>query len=178
MQIYSIVTRMAGASDSTQPRSVRVSVTADPPSAHVHPIDRVLRVRRHRHDIRVAAGIEPVDDPRTARAATRPVRGALASALQRAFAEAGDPSIAAVAVSDVGVSQEQIFDWRAGQHVPSRFSDLEPVIAYLQATAHRSGMSTAPGKLVTSWPNTRWQQAWRQALRAIALTPETAPRSA
>ncbi|BDD80681.1 hypothetical protein TPB0596_04440 [Tsukamurella pulmonis] len=104
-----------------------------------------------------------------------PQQAALVSALQRAFAEAGNPSLTAVAESGVGVSRQRISDWRSGRHVPSRFSDLEPVIAYLQvAAAGANWAGAAPdGGLVTRWPTPRWYRVWEAA--AAAGTPEPEP---
>ncbi|WP_019201823.1 hypothetical protein [Tsukamurella sp. 1534] len=91
----------------------------------------------------------------------------LASALQRAFAEAGDPSVTEVADSGVGVSRQRISDWRAGRHVPSRFGDLEPVITYLQiSAARRDEVSASTSDRVTAWPKDRWREVWREAVGA------------
>ncbi|BDH59419.1 hypothetical protein MTP03_43580 [Tsukamurella sp. PLM1] len=92
--------------------------------------------------------------------------GDLASALRRAFEEAGNPSLAAVAHAAPGVSKQRLSDWRAGRHVPARFEDLEPVIAYLRITA--SGITTAEGSdveaVVTDWTPERWHEAWRRSV--------------
>ena len=102
-----------------------------------------------------------------------PEQAALASALQRAFAEAGGPSLTEVAESGVGVSRQRISDWRAGRHVPSRFSDLEPVIAYLQvAAAGHDTMSEPTHDRVMTWPTERWRQVWREAVGAGEVEPE------
>lgn len=107
---------------------------------------------------------------------TEPGHVALASALQRAFAEAGNPSLTEVAESGVGVSRQRISDWRAGRHVPSRFSDLEPVIAYLQVAAGGTNWSGADpdSDLVTRWPTTRWRQAWERSTQVTETEAEPA----
>lgn len=101
---------------------------------------------------------------------------ALASALQRAFAEAGNPSLTEVAESGVGVSRQRISDWRAGRHIPSRFSDLEPVIAYLQVAATGHSAVTQPASdSVTAWATDRWRQVWQEAVGATDQIPEPQP---
>lgn len=105
-----------------------------------------------------------------------PEQAALASALQRAFAEAGGPSLTEVAESGVGVSRQRISDWRAGRHVPSRFSDLEPVIAYLQvAAAGHDTMTEHSSDRVTTWPTDRWREVWREAVGVADAEPEPPP---
>ncbi|KXO98026.1 hypothetical protein [Tsukamurella pseudospumae] len=92
--------------------------------------------------------------------------GDLASALRHAFDEAGNPSLAAVAHAAPGVSKQRLSDWRAGRHVPARFEDLEPVIAYLRIAA--SGLTTAEADDTASgtsdWTPERWREVWRQSV--------------
>lgn len=90
---------------------------------------------------------------------------ALASALQRAFAEAGSPDIDEIASSGIGVSARQITDWRTGRNLPTAFRDLEPLIAYLQiAAAATSQVSRRHrSREVTAWPTPRWRQLWESA---------------
>jgi len=92
----------------------------------------------------------------------------LAQALQRAFIEAGEPSISSVATGS-GVSRQRLSAWRSGRHVPSRFEDLEPVVAYLHLAGDSSSDAT-DGSLgaerVTLWEAGHWRQAWRRSLTA------------
>ena len=90
---------------------------------------------------------------------------ALASALQRAFAEAGSPDINDVAASGIGVSAQQITDWRVGRNLPTAFRDLEPLIAYLQITAAATSQVSRRhrSREVTAWPTPRWRQLWESA---------------
>ncbi|KXO99073.1 hypothetical protein AXK58_24270 [Tsukamurella tyrosinosolvens] len=94
----------------------------------------------------------------------------LAQALQRAFIEAGEPSISSVATGS-GVSRQRLSAWRSGRHVPSRFEDLEPVVAYLRLAAG-SISSATDGPLgaerVTLWEADRWRRAWARSLAADA----------
>lgn len=91
----------------------------------------------------------------------------LASALQRAFEEAGNPSLVEVAASGVGISWQRMSDWCAGRRVPSRFRDLEPVIAYLQvASASNRAGREAGVEVVTSFSTSRWRRIWREAVEA------------
>ncbi|GIZ97838.1 hypothetical protein TTY48_24500 [Tsukamurella sp. TY48] len=62
-----------------------------------------------------------------------------AEQLRGLFAAAGSPSLAAVseAVKPIcAVSRQRLSDWRSGRHVPSRFEDIEPTLAYLITSAH------------------------------------------
>ncbi|KXP08723.1 hypothetical protein [Tsukamurella pseudospumae] len=88
----------------------------------------------------------------------------LAQALQRAFIEAGSPSVSAAATGS-GVSRQRLSDWRSGRHVPSRFEDLEPAIAYLRLTADGAapGTSDAGVGAVTGWTPNQWRQAWERS---------------
>ncbi|AUN42561.1 hypothetical protein [Tsukamurella tyrosinosolvens] len=92
----------------------------------------------------------------------------LAQALQRAFIEAGEPSISSVATGS-GVSRQRLSAWRSGRHVPSRFEDLEPVVAYLHLASASSSDAT-DGSLgaerVTLWEAERWRLAWTRSLTA------------
>lgn len=92
----------------------------------------------------------------------------LSQALQRAFIEAGEPSISSVATGS-GVSRQRLSAWRSGRHVPSRFEDLEPVVAYLRL-APGSTSSATDGPLgaerVTLWETEHWRQAWTRSLTA------------
>lgn len=92
----------------------------------------------------------------------------LAQALQRAFIEAGEPSISSVATGS-GVSRQRLSAWRSGRHVPSRFEDLEPVVAYLRLAGDSSSDAT-DGSLgaerVTLWEAERWRRAWTRSLSA------------
>ncbi|KXP01798.1 helix-turn-helix transcriptional regulator [Tsukamurella tyrosinosolvens] len=93
----------------------------------------------------------------------------LAQALQRAFIEAGEPSISSVAAGS-GVSRQRLSAWRSGRHVPSRFEDLEPVVAYLRLAGDSSSDDATDGSLgadrVTLWEAERWRQAWARSLTA------------
>ncbi|BDH56480.1 hypothetical protein [Tsukamurella sp. PLM1] len=64
------------------------------------------------------------------------------------------------------MSKQRLSDWRSGRHVPARFEDLEPVIAYLRITA--GGITTAEGSDmeagVTDWTPERWHEAWRRSV--------------
>lgn len=97
--------------------------------------------------------------------AMRVEEAALASALQRAFAEAGHPDIDEVAASGVGLSREQITDWRAGRNLPATFGELEPLIAYLQVAAATATQVNRRHRLreVTAWPTVRWRHLWEEA---------------
>lgn len=90
---------------------------------------------------------------------------ALASALQRAFAEAGGPDVDEIAASGIGVSAGQITDWRAGRKLPTAFRDLEPLIAYLQVAAAATSQVGRRHRIrdVTTWPAPRWRQLWEAA---------------
>lgn len=100
----------------------------------------------------------------------------LSEALQRAFAEAGNPSLRTVAASGTGVPRQRLSDWRAGRHIPAAFSDLEPVLAYLYLAAETTGTDAdAAEDRVTQWPLSRWQQLW---LHAAPATPVRAANAA
>ncbi|WP_139061880.1 hypothetical protein [Tsukamurella pulmonis] len=87
----------------------------------------------------------------------------LSAALQRAFTEAGNPSLRTVAASGTGVSRQRLSDWRAGRHLPASFGDLEPVLRYLSLAAEATEPSdTDLDTRVTRWPLSRWQQIWQQ----------------
>lgn len=92
-------------------------------------------------------------------------QAALVSALQRAFSEAGDPAFADVAQSGIGVSQQQIREWRSGTSLPTTFTELEPLIAYLKVAAAAVSCSAPkrPRDNVTGWRMARWRQVWRAA---------------
>ncbi|QRY83669.1 hypothetical protein JVY00_17705 [Tsukamurella tyrosinosolvens] len=93
-------------------------------------------------------------------------KAALASALQRAFAVAGNPDIDEVAASGVGLSAEQITDWRSGRNPPATFRELESLIAYLQvAAAATATQVNRRHRLhdVTAWPTARWRHLWEAA---------------
>ncbi|TWS23331.1 hypothetical protein FK268_13625 [Tsukamurella sputi] len=95
-------------------------------------------------------------------------RAALASALQRAFAEAGAPPSTDVAQSGVGITEQQIREWRSGNNLPATFKELEPLIAYLQVAATAATWK-APNLAcdnVTGWPMTHWRELWAAAMNA------------
>ena len=101
----------------------------------------------------------------------------LSQALQRAFIEAGEPSISSVATGS-GVSRQRLSDWRSGKHVPGRFDDLEPAIAYFRLVVGSNGDEpvAADGDRVTGWPDESWRQAWkRSALAAATSAPRALP---
>lgn len=104
-----------------------------------------------------------------------PVDLSLAEALQLAFGEAGEPSITAVATGS-GASRQRLSDWRSGRHVPTRFEDLEPVIAYLQLLARPEAVPAVPGDdgPVTAWSAEQWQQAWKRSTPTEASLIERA----
>lgn len=97
--------------------------------------------------------------------AMRVEEAALASALQRAFAEAGNPDIDEVAASGVGLSREQITDWRAGRNLPATFREFEPLIAYLRVAAATATQVSRRHRVreVTAWPTVRWRHLWDAA---------------
>lgn len=99
----------------------------------------------------------------------------LSQALQRAFIEAGEPSISSVATGS-GVSRQRLSDWRSGKHVPGRFDDLAPAIAYFRLVAGPKGDEPAAtdGDRVTGWPDESWRQAWK---RSTSAATTTAPRA-
>ncbi|MEC4616430.1 hypothetical protein [Tsukamurella tyrosinosolvens] len=99
----------------------------------------------------------------------------LSQALQRAFAEAGNPSLRTVAASGTGVPRQRLSDWRAGRHTPATFSDLEPVLAYLYLAAETARTEAdAAEDPVTQWPLSQWQQLWQHTASA-ATTRSTEP---
>lgn len=97
--------------------------------------------------------------------AMRVEEAALASALQRAFGEAGNLDIDEVAASGAGLNREQITDWRAGRNPPATFRELEPLIAYLQVAAATATQVNRRHRLreVTAWPTVRWRHLWEAA---------------
>ncbi|MCS3779144.1 hypothetical protein [Tsukamurella ocularis] len=97
----------------------------------------------------------------------------LAQTLQRAFIEAGEPSISSVAAGS-GVSRQRLSDWRSGKHVPSRFDDVEPVIAYIRLVADASEPVAMNGDRVTGWTDENWRQAWK---RSTTVASSTASRA-
>ncbi|BDD82327.1 hypothetical protein TPB0596_20900 [Tsukamurella pulmonis] len=99
----------------------------------------------------------------------------LSEALQRAFAEAGNPSLRTVAASGTKVSRQRLSDWRAGRHTPATFSDLEPVLAYLYLAAETSQpeSDTAENR-VTQWPLSQWQHIWHHAASTAPAPTATA----
>lgn len=108
---------------------------------------------------------------------TSPVELDLAQALQRAFIEAGEPSISSVATGS-GVSRQRLSDWRSGKHVPGRFDDLAPAIAYFRLVAGSNGGEpvAADGDRVTGWSDESWRQAWkRSTLAAATAAPRALP---
>lgn len=106
---------------------------------------------------------------------TGPAELNLALALQRAFIEADEPSISSVAAG-AGVSRQRLSDWRSGKHIPSRFDDVEPVIAYFRLVVDANGDDAvaADGDRVTGWPNENWRQAWKRSTSAAAPTAPSA----
>lgn len=96
-------------------------------------------------------------------------RAALTSALQRAFAEAGNPPSTEVAQSGIGITEQQIHEWRSGTSLPATFQELEPLIAYLQVAATATACATSARRdcqNVTGWPRTQWRQLWAAASTA------------
>lgn len=93
-------------------------------------------------------------------------RAALASALQRAFAEAGDPPSTDIAQSGICITEQQIHEWRSGTGLPTTFQELEPLIAYLQVAAAATACATSARQdcqNVTGWPRTHWRELWAAA---------------
>lgn len=100
-------------------------------------------------------------------------QAALASALQRAFAEAGAPPSTEVAQSGIGITEHQIHEWRAGTSLPATFKELEPLIAYLQVAAAATACATPRRQdcqNVTGWPRTQWRKLWAAASTAAGGT--------
>lgn len=93
----------------------------------------------------------------------------LAEALQRAFVEVGSPSLASVA-GGAATSKQRLSDWRSGRHVPVRFEDVEPVLAYLRLLAGPQASSAAAcdGGPVTAWSSDQWRHAWERSVAALA----------
>lgn len=101
----------------------------------------------------------------------------LTAALQRAFIEAGEPSVASVAAR-AGVSRQRLSAWRAGRHVPAQFDDLEPVILSLELlAAQESGGIDVGVDRVTAWSREQWRATWQRSVTAQAVpTAEDATR--